>query len=79
MLKKWLLIIVIILLSSNLFVWALSKPVNSYATSAVQYRAVQLRSGNIQEVLDKYSKEGWELVAVVPNDALSLGHLIFKK
>ncbi len=57
------------------YVWF---PQTAEASGQIQYKAVpieRLGTGAIQEALDQYGAQGWELVAVEATQ----GHLIFKK
>lgn len=51
---------------------------DAYAAPGIQYKAVSVdytRTQSIQDALDKYGRDGWQLVAVEPKSV----HFIFKK
>lgn len=77
-LLKFLLVLVAVLLTINLIVSLLQIPSSSYAAGRVQYKVVTIRnfdSKNLQEELNKYGNDGWELVPLATFHAT----LIFKK
>jgi len=66
------LVLIAFLLGANLF-----KGNEAKAAKNLQYTAINVRGDRkvVQEALDTYSKEGWELVTIYPN----FNVFIFKK
>jgi hypothetical protein len=78
--NKVLLVVVSVLLLLNLMVSFLRTPSTAYAAKTVQYKVEPngwqdfKKSGELEAMLNKYGKEGWELV-----DSNSVYGFIFKK
>jgi len=81
-----LLIIIVTLLALNITLPILSDPATSYAANSTQYKVVSIVTGTIfnlktddlEKVLNEYSKEGWEPINLNYVEAkLGLGGKIF--
>ena len=71
------LIIIVVLLALNIVMPILSNPMPSYAARSIQYKVFEkaARVGDIEEILNEYGKEGWELI----NDPSLCNVFIFKR
>ena len=81
-----LLIIIVILLALNIILPLLSNPAPSYAANSIQYKVVSIVTGTIfnlktddlEKLLNEYSKEDWEPININYVEAkLGFGGKIF--
>lgn len=68
---------IVALLLANFYLLFFKEAPPAYAATVYQYKVVKVNAstGSIQEALDQYGSQGWELVAIEN----LMGHLIFKK
>jgi len=71
------LIIIVVLFALNTILPILSSPAPSYAARSIQYKVFEKATGvgDIEEILNEYGKEGWELI----NDPSLCNVFIFKR
>jgi len=83
---RTLLIIIVILLALNIMIPLLSNPATSHAAGSMQYKVdsivtgtiFNLKTDDLEKLLNEYSKEGWEPININYVEAkLGLGGKIF--